>query len=245
MGSTSSEDRFHPRSLSTLLVIGVLALTAAALLTLPQPASAGQRCPGVNVSEIPLSVGVGGGIGCNRARNVVIEFYDWYLGQPGSSQSKFLDDFFCRLTIRGHLECNQEPRWIYASVDPGAKPWTWPSPWYEPPPERLKRPPFLSRKMAKRWMRVALSRHFGGNWEYRVNATVKCGKRVNRNSIGCQRIAWAVGDFGFWGKGAIWYRRVGREIEWHYSFRIRRLDEYCAFVRERPRTKCLKLYVIR
>lgn len=241
----STDDQVHFRSFRPVVLIVALALTAATLFVLPQSASAEQRCPEVTVSGTPMTVGVGGGVSCDAARSAVLEFYDWYLDQPGSAQSRFLEDFFCRVIAGGHLECNQEPGWIYASSMAGAKPWTWPSPWYLPPPKRALSPPFLSPRMAKRWMRVALGRHFGGNWDYRVNAELRCGERVSRNRVKCRRVAWAVGDLVFWGRGAIWYRRVGEEIEWNYSFKIRALDQYCVFVYERPRSKCLKKYVVR
>ncbi|OJU95279.1 MAG: hypothetical protein BGO23_05300 [Solirubrobacterales bacterium 67-14] len=192
-----------------------------------------------------MKVGVGGGVSCEEAHDVITRFFDWYESQPGIAQSRYIDDFRC-VRASGSLACQAKPRWIYADSHVGSKPWEWPAPWVKPKPAKPpKGRPFLGRNEARSWMRVALTRHFGANWRYAVNRELKCTKRIRKNRVRCQRIAWANGDLVYWGQGTIWYLRKGWSVEWYYSFRVRRLNEYCAFVLKRPVRKCLKKYVVR
>jgi hypothetical protein len=245
MGMESFEIRCRQTAFAVTVRFASLAFVVGALLLWPGAADAGQRCPSTDTSGSLMKVGVGGGVSCDEALSVIERFYDWYLNQSGYAQGRYIDGFYCR-RASGSLGCRGKPKWIYADSHYGVKPWEWPAPWIKPkPPKPPKTIPFLTRREAKGWMREALSRHFGANWRYRINGDVRCSKRVKKNRVKCQHISWAIGDLSFWGSGTIWYRRSGWAVEWHYSFTIRRLDEYCAFVLNRPLDGCLKTVVVR
>jgi len=103
----------------------------------------------------------------------------------------------------------------------------------------------LTRPDARYWMGVAIQRNFGPTWKYAAGRSLKCKKRISRRRIQCTRVQWTIGDMTWFGTGNIWYTGRGRSTQWNYSYRLRRLNEYCAFVQRRPPSACVKRIVVK
>lgn len=99
----------------------------------------------------------------------------------------------------------------------------------------------LKRSEARRYMRRALKREFGSRWTRGYSKTTRCVKRVSRWKITCTRLGWLSGDTGFSGRGTIWLKNG----TWNYSFRILRVNEYCALVEHRPFKECARWVVVK
>jgi hypothetical protein len=108
-----------------------------------------------------------------------------------------------------------------------------------------RRTSWLTRNTAGFYMRRALGRRFGGNWRAGYSRHTNCTKRIRRSRIVCRQIGWFVGDLVFQGRGAIWLNFKNGNDWWNYSFRIRRINEYCLIVQEAPRSKCVKWFVVK
>lgn len=85
----------------------------------------------------------------------------------------------------------------------------------------------LTRGAANRYMRIGLARKFGANWDYGFRKRTKCNRRVSRDRIRCGPITWFNGDLVFQGHGRVWFTYSKESAYWNYSFRIKKINEYC------------------
>ena len=113
------------------------------------------------------------------------------------------------------------------------------------PAERSQHYSHLTRADARYWMAVAIQRNFGPTWKYAAGRSLKCKKRINRRRVQCTRVQWTIGDMTWFGTGSIWYTGRGKGTQWNYSYRLTRINEYCAFVQHRPKSECLKRIVVK
>jgi hypothetical protein len=126
-----------------------------------------------------------------------------------------------------------------------------PPPAPEPAPAPVKAPapapvaeskqlPTLSQRSARRYLGVALKRRFDAAWTAGYAKRLNC-HRSNRTRLSC-RVAWVVGDLSFSGRANIWYAHDQKDrTAWFYSWRIKRVNEYCSSVRHGKH--CVKTYV--
>lgn len=101
----------------------------------------------------------------------------------------------------------------------------------------------LTRPFGASLMRKALHRRFGNTFDHGYARRVHCPTRVARGRVRC-RISWVIGDISFKGRGAIWitYNRRGVAF-WNFSYRVVRLDEYCASVG--THRHCRRVFVVK
>jgi hypothetical protein len=107
-----------------------------------------------------------------------------------------------------------------------------------PKPRRI----FVGKGYARRLMWTALLRHPGLSFGPAYARRVRCNKRLSRDHLRC-KMSWIVGDSSYRGAGAIWITYEQGGPHWNYSYRIKRLDEYCAFVEHR--NHCTRTFVVR
>lgn len=91
-------------------------------------------------------------------------------------------------------------------------------------------------------MRTALLRHPNISFQAGYSRRVECNKRASDIHLKC-RMSWIVGDSLYWGKGTIWLTFPEHRPLWNYSYRMTRLNEYCAIVEERDH--CTRVFVVR
>jgi hypothetical protein len=90
---------------------------------------------------------------------------------------------------------------------------------FKPEPRR-----FLGRQAAKRYMRAVLIQRF--SYDHRAGGSISCRKRLSQTRMTC-RMAWVIGDAGFFGRGQIWLTFRRHEKQAHFSYRLTNVDEYC------------------
>lgn len=56
------------------------------------------------------------------------------------------------------------------------------------------------------------------------------------------RVGWVIGDSRYSGTVAVWLTKKRDRIRSNYHYRIRRLNEYCVAVENKPRSRCSKRY---
>lgn len=115
-------------------------------------------------------------------------------------------------------------------------------PYADPEEEQATELPTLTSLDAWDYMDTALRRRFGKLYRYRVGGDIKC-RRATRIRMRCA-VSWGIGDFGFSGRGYIWFSWNGTKPWWNYSWNITRYDYYCRGVQKKPQYKCTKRYVV-
>jgi hypothetical protein len=104
----------------------------------------------------------------------------------------------------------------------------------------------LSSRAAERLTARALKRRFGTAYSHGYGHRIQCRRRLSPTRISCRKISWIIGDGVYFGRSTIWLTKDRFErVHWNYAYRIKRFDEYCALVLEKPRSKCIKTYVVR
>lgn len=98
----------------------------------------------------------------------------------------------------------------------------------------------LGTVKAAGFMREALLRRPNLSFQAGYARRVKCNKRINDIRLKC-KMQWVVGDLSFWGHGTIWLTFPGHQPFWNFSYRIIRLNEYCAAVVEGD--DCTRVFV--
>jgi hypothetical protein len=113
-----------------------------------------------------------------------------------------------------------------------------------PPPRSKPEPlPRLTTAAARRYARVALGRRFRNAYRHGHTKRLKRCSRISRKHIRCRRASWAIGDVSYRGWIRIWYGRGGKgRTTWHYAYRIKRTNHYCAATGGR---RCSKVYKVR
>lgn len=100
------------------------------------------------------------------------------------------------------------------------------------------------------YTKEALAEKWGETFTTADRPTIGCRRT---SSIGGRcRVGWFQGDTSWSGRVRVWLsveRGVGPygsdEIRWNYALRIRRVNEYCVFVRKRPMHRCSKVIRVR
>ena len=91
-------------------------------------------------------------------------------------------------------------------------------------------------------MRKALGRDSRLGFQAGYARRVKCNHRVKADRLRCT-MSWIEGDIGFVGRGMIWVTYQHHVESWNYSYRVVRVNEYCAIVEERD--NCTKVITVR
>lgn len=100
----------------------------------------------------------------------------------------------------------------------------------------------LGTVRAAELMRTGLLRHPNLSFRAGYARRVSCNKRISDIRLKC-KMSWFVGDLSFWGKGTIWLTLPEHRPYWNYSYRITRLNEYCAIVEEG--NDCTRTFTVR
>lgn len=112
----------------------------------------------------------------------------------------------------------------------------------ETPAPRKSHKFFLGKGFAAQLMRNALLRRGALSFRAGYARRVVCSKRLAVDRVRC-KMSWIVGDLSFSGRGSIWVTYPEGRNFWNFSYRIVRLNEYCAAVIEGD--DCTKTIVAR
>jgi hypothetical protein len=63
-------------------------------------------------------------------------------------------------------------------------------------------------------------------------------KRQSDNRVRCNRVSFFIGDTSLSGRVTVWTSLRRGKPKWNFRYRVRVLDEYCAFVLHRTKAKC-------
>jgi len=113
---------------------------------------------------------------------------------------------------------------------------------HRPPRHRGPHPTRLSAGYARYVVATAMRRRFGTVWTGRVGGRIGCGRKASFSVRRCE-VAWGIGDAGFFGRVRVALFERGQNIVTaRAKYRITMLDEYCAIVLHKPRSKCVRHY---
>lgn len=100
------------------------------------------------------------------------------------------------------------------------------------------------------YTKEALAEKWGETFTTAYRPSIRC--RRTSSIAGRCRVGWFQGDTSWSGRVRVWLsveRGAGPygtdEIRWNYALRIRRVNEYCVFVRKRPIRRCSKVISVR
>ena len=86
-----------------------------------------------------------------------------------------------------------------------------------------------------------LAWRFKNLWTYRAGGQIRCS-RLSDSAFQCN-VGWAIGDIEFFGKVTPYFTSEdATTIFWNAKYRITRANDYCIFVKHRPKRKCVRHY---
>ena len=229
----------------TLIAVGRLVrfaggatLASAALALAATPAAAAAPCHPVEVGEGTVVRVATVGVPCESAREVAATYFErdldgeHYDGKTGDGSIYYsVGRFRCFTGLGGsQMFCRHRNRQVFASSRHEDHPSTWSRPksdgkvrFLTTSGEPIHR---LGSSAARDYMRAVLSRF---SFEDRAGGSIGCNRRISATRIACA-MGWVLGDTGYGGRGQIWLTFEHHEKRAHFSYRLTRLDEYCAFV---------------
>ena len=80
----------------------------------------------------------------------------------------------------------------------------------------------LTEPAAKHYIKKAMKHEFGSAFKYGNGKRIRDCKRLSRIRMRCT-VSWGIGDSGYSGKVAIWYRGP----YYLYRYRLKVVNEYC------------------
>jgi hypothetical protein len=101
------------------------------------------------------------------------------------------------------------------------------------------RPPRLSTVEAEALMQLTMTKHFE-SWAIGLGKQVVCNKRVSNSRVKC-KVAWALGDTIFGGRGTVWLNQAAGAGGWGYRYKVGEFDEYCGVVERKPLRRCFHI----
>jgi hypothetical protein len=99
--------------------------------------------------------------------------------------------------------------------------------------------PRLGIPNAKRYSKRALKARFGTSYTAAIKSKLRCHRQW-RTKVKC-KTSFGLGDTGFRGSTTPFYYKRGHNWYWKVRYRIKVIDEYCLYVQDRPRSKCIKI----